>query len=78
MTYYNVTVGYETDETDKAGNAKIQKLKYVVEAQSVEEVNLVMAKFHSGDRRSSEIVSIIKQQIDSVITKNLNPTYYQG
>ena len=76
--YYSVTVGYETDETDKAGNPKIQKLKYVVEAQSVEEVNLVMAKFHSEDRRSSEIVSIIKQQIDSVITKELNPNYYQG
>lgn len=74
--YYSVTVGYESDQLDKAGNAKIQKLKYIVEGDSVEEVNLVMAKFHKDDKRASEIVSIVKQTIDSMICSKLDPTLY--
>ena len=58
--YYLVTVGYELEQLDRNGNPRLQKIKYVVEAQSVEEATIVVAKYRSEDVRSSESLSIVK------------------
>ena len=38
--YYLVTVGYESETLDREGNPRIQKVNYVVEAESTEEVTM--------------------------------------
>jgi hypothetical protein len=74
--HYLVTVGYESEQLDREGNPRLQKIKYVVEADSVEEANIVMAKFRGEDMRSSQCLSIIKMAIDSVISSGETPQYY--
>ena len=74
--HYLVTIGYETEQEN--GNIKTQKVKYVFEAESVEEVTIVAAKYSSGDVRSSELLSIAKMPIECVIDKESNPEYYKG
>ena len=34
--HYLVTVGYETEQLDRNGNPRLQKVKYIVEAETVE------------------------------------------
>ena len=75
--YYLVTVGYESDQVDREGNPRIKKVKYVVEGESIEEVNLVMAHYRKGDRRMSESYSIAKMSIDSVISEESHPECYK-
>ena len=55
--YYLATVGYEMEQLDRAGNPRVQKVKYVVEAESVEEATLVLSKYRAEDMRSSESIS---------------------
>ena len=75
--YYLVTVGYELEQLDRNGNPRLQKIKYVVEAQSVEEATIVVAKYRSEDVRSSESLSIVKLQIECVIDKQNAPQYFK-
>jgi len=75
--YYLVTVGYELEQLDRNGNPRLQKIKYVVEAESVEEATLVVAKYRADDVRSSESLSIVKLQIDCVIDKQNVPKYFK-
>jgi hypothetical protein len=75
--YYLVTVGYELEQLDRNGNPRLQKIKYVVEAQSVEEATIVVAKYRSEDVRSSESLSIVKLQIECVIDKQNTPQYFK-
>jgi hypothetical protein len=77
MTNYTITVGYETENLDKDGNPKMKKSRYLVEAESVEEAMLVMAKYRSEDMRSSEVVSITKSTFEDVLNPTLSPKYYQ-
>ncbi len=58
--HYLVTIGYETEQMDRNGNPRLQKLKYIVEAESVEEATIVASKYRAGDVRSSESISIVK------------------
>ena len=74
--YYLVTVGYESEQMDRNGNPRIQKEKYSVEAESVEEATIVTNKYISGDTRGAEILSIAKLAIECVIDKKNTPTYY--
>jgi hypothetical protein len=76
--YYLVTIGYETENLDRSGNPRLQKLKYVVEAESVEEATLVASKYRSGDVRASESLSIAKMQIECVIDSKNTPEYYKN
>ena len=73
--HYLVTIGYETEQMDRAGNPRLQKLKYVVEA--VEEATIVASKYRAGDVRSSESIAIAKMQIECIIDKNNTPEYYK-
>ena len=75
--HYLVTVGYETENLDRNGNPRLQKVKYIVEAESVEEATIVVSKYRAGDIRSSESLSIIKMAIECIIDKNNTPEYYK-
>ena len=76
--YYLVTIGYETEQIDREGNARVKKVKYVLQAESVEEATVVASKYRSGDTRSSESISIAKMQIECVIDEKNTPEYYKG
>jgi hypothetical protein len=75
--HYLVTIGYETEQQDRNGNNKLQKVKYVFEGESVEEVTIVAAKYGSGDTRNFEILSIAKMVIECIIDKKNTPEYYK-
>lgn len=75
--HYLVTIGYETEQMDRNGNPRLQKLKYIVEAQTVEEATIVASKYRSGDVRSSESISIVKMPIECIIDSKNTPEYYK-
>ena len=75
--HYLVTVGYELEQLDRNGNPRLQKVKYIVEAESVEEATIVVSKYKSGDMRSSQSLSIAKMTIECIIDKNNTPEYYK-
>jgi hypothetical protein len=76
--YYQVTIGYETEQMDRAGNPRLQKLKYIIEAETVEEATIVASKYRSGDTRSSESISVAKMAIECIIDEKNTPEYYKG
>jgi len=73
---YTITVGYETENLDKDGNPKMKKSRYLVEAQSVEEAMIVIAKYRSEDSRGSEVLTITKSTYEDVLNSTLSPKYY--
>lgn len=74
--YYLAVVGYETE--NEKGVTKIQKTKYVIQAESIEEANIVLAKYRAGDTRDSESLSITKMQIECIIDDKNTPEYYKS
>ena len=77
MNYYLVTVGYETEQMDREGNPRIQKVKYPVQAESVEEVSIVLARYLAEDSRTSRVVGINHMPIECVIDEKNLPQYYK-
>jgi hypothetical protein len=75
--HYLVTIGYETENLDRNGNPRLQKVKYIIEAESVEEATLIASKYRSGDMRSSESLSIAKMPIECIIDSKNTPEYYK-
>jgi hypothetical protein len=75
--HYLVTIGYETENLDRNGNPRLQKVKYIVEAETVEEATLIASKYRSGDTRSSESLSIAKMPIECIIDQKNTPEYYK-
>jgi hypothetical protein len=75
--YYLVTIGYETEQMDREGNPRLQKVKYVLEAETVEEATIVASKYRAGDSRSSESISVAKMAIECVIDSKNTPEYYK-
>ena len=75
--YYLVTIGYETEQMDRNGNPRLQKLKYIVESETVEEATIVASKYRAGDVRSSESISIMKMPIECIIDMKNTPEYYK-
>ena len=73
---YTITVGYETENLDKDGNPKMKKSRYLVEAQSVEEAMIVIAKYRSEDSRGSEVLTITKSTYEDILNSTLSPKYY--
>ena len=73
---YTITVGYETENLDKDGNPKMKKSRYLVEAQSVEEAMIVIAKYRSEDSRGYEVLTITKSTYEDVLNSTLSPKYY--
>jgi hypothetical protein len=76
--HYLLTIGFETENLDRNGNPRLQKVKYIVEAESVEEATLIASKYRAGDTRSSESLSIAKMPIECVIDPKNTPEYYKG
>jgi hypothetical protein len=75
--HYLVTIGYETEQMDRNGNPRLQKLKYIVEAETVEEATIVAAKYRAGDVRSSESIAVAKMAIECIIDPKNTPEYYK-
>lgn len=75
--YYLVTIGYETEQMDRNGNPRLQKVKYVFQAESVEESAILAAKYSSGDTRNSEVIAIVQMPIECVIDPKNTPEYYK-
>jgi hypothetical protein len=75
--HYLVTIGYETEQTDRSGNPRLQKVKYILEADTVEEDTIVASKYRLGDVRSSESISIVKMPIECIIDRKNTPEYYK-
>ena len=75
--YYLVTIGYETEQQDRNGNIRLEKLKYIIEGESAEEVILRAAKYTSGDMRSSEVLAVAQQAIECIISEKETPEYYK-
>ena len=76
--HYLVTIGYETEQMDRAGNPRLQKLKYIIEAETVEEATIVASKYRAGDTRSSESISVAKMAIECIIDSKNTPEYYKS
>ena len=75
--YYLVTIGYETEQVDREGAPRLQKLKYPIEGESVEEVNIIAGKYRAGDTRASQVISIVKLAIECVIDEKNTPEFYK-
>jgi hypothetical protein len=75
--HYLVTIGYETEQMDRNGNPRLQKLKYIIQAESVEEATIIASKYRAGDIRSSESISIVKMQIECILDKKNTPELYK-
>jgi hypothetical protein len=76
--HYLVTIGYETEQMDRNGNPRLQKLKYIIEAETVEEATIVASKYRAGDVRSSESISVAKMAIECIIDSKNTPEYYKS
>ena len=74
--YYQAIVAFETGVVDNEGNAKVKKFKYIVEAESLYEVNKRLATYLSEDTRDSEVVSIVKAPFEDILHPQLTPKYY--
>ena len=75
--YYLVTVGYETEQLDRNGDPRLQKVKYVVEAESVEETTIMMGQYRDGDARGSDVLSITQMPIECIIDPKNRPEFYK-
>ena len=74
--YYQAIVAFETGVVDNEGNPKVKKFKYIVEAESLYEVNKRLATYLSEDTRDSEVVSIVKAPFEDILHPKLTPNYY--
>ena len=75
--YYQVTISYETERQDGAGNPRLEKLKYVVEAESAEETIILAAKYIGTGMRSGEVLEVKQLPIDCIISEKETPEYYK-
>lgn len=75
--YYLVTVGYETERLDRNGNPRLEKLKYVFEAESAEETIILANKYIGTGIRSGEVLEVKHMPIDCVISQKETPEYYK-
>jgi hypothetical protein len=70
--HYLVTIGHEDSES-----GRVKKVKYVFEAESVEESTIVAAKYMAGDTRTSELLGVNNMPIECVITPSTHPELYK-
>lgn len=75
--YYLVTVGYESETLDREGNPRITKVNYVVQADSTEEVTLIVSKYRAESSGGSKTMAIKELNIECVIDPGLTPQYYK-
>lgn len=76
--YYLVTVGYESEQVDRQGNPRVQKVKHAVEALSVEEATIVANQYIGGGMRNGELLAVAPLPIECVIDAKNTPEYYKN
>lgn len=76
--YYLVTIAYENESENRNGDVKTktQKVKYIFEGKSVEEVTIIANKYIAEDSRTAELKSVVDQNIECVIDEANSPKYY--
>ncbi len=75
--YYLVTIGYESEQQDRNGNPRLDKIKYIIEAESAEEVIIRSGKYIASGMRSGEVLAVAQQPIDCIISEKETPEYYK-
>jgi len=75
--YYLVTIGYDSEQQDRNGNPRLDKIKYIIEAESAEEVIIRSGKYIESGMRSGEVLAVAQQQIDCIISAKETPEYYK-
>ena len=73
--YYLTTIGIET-ESEKG--VKTQKVKFIIEAESVEEVTIIANKYIATDTRTCQLLAINHMPIECVISDLTYPELYKG
>ena len=76
--YYQVTIGYETENQDRNGNPRLEKLKYIIESESAEESILRAAKYIGSGMRSGEVLEVKQLPIECLITEKETPEYFKN
>ena len=74
--FYLVTIGYETESEN--GRIRQQKIKYVFEAESIEETTILANKYIEGDTRSAELLAVNHMPIECVVSPLTYPDFYKG
>lgn len=74
--YYLVTIGYETES--ESGKSRQQKVKYIFDAESVEETTILAAKYMEGDTRTAELLSVAHMPIECVVSPLTYPDFYKA
>ena len=74
--FYQVTIGYESE--NESGRVKMQKVKSIIEAESVEETTIIANKYLEGDTRDAQLLSVNHLPIDCVISPTTYPQYYKS
>ena len=62
--HYLVTIGYETEQMDRNGNPRLQKLKYIIEAETVEEPDKRSAKKEEEPAPKKDLSKILTEWDD--------------
>lgn len=75
--YYQTTIGVET-ENEKSGNTKMQKIKVLIEAESVEETTIIGNKYIETDTRTCQLLAVNHMPIECVISPLTYPELYKG
>jgi hypothetical protein len=75
--YYLTTIGIET-ENEKSGSVKLQKVKFLVEAESVEETTIIANKYIASDTRTCQLLAINHMPIECVISPLTYAELYKG
>jgi hypothetical protein len=75
--YYQTTIGVET-ENEKSGNTKLQKIKVLIEAESVEETTIIGNKYIATDTRTCQLLAVNHMPIECVISPLTYPELYKG
>jgi hypothetical protein len=74
--YYLTTIGMEIE--NEKGNTKMQKIKYVIEAESVEETTIIANKYIETGTATCQLLAINHMPIDCVISDKTYPELYKG
>lgn len=74
--YYLTTIGIEIE--NEKGAVKMQKVKYIIEAESVEETSILANKYIESDTRTCQLLAINHMPIECVISDKTYPELYKG
>ena len=74
--YYLVTIGIENES--ESGRVRQQKVKYIFDAESVEETTILANKYIESDVRTAELLAINHMPIECIVSPLTYPDLYKG